>query len=537
MKEDPFHLKYKYIKKLGSGGCGEVFLAENIKLGSIWAIKEIAKDRGTTISGYIEPRILKCLNHPALPRICDVYEDESRIYIVEDYIEGNSMKQELAANGKFDEDTVIDWGIQLCSVLDYLHGRKPNPVIYGDMKPENIIVTKEGFIKLIDFGVSSILAEETIVPEGTEQKSNTHFIGTRGYAAPEQFAGRGISQQSDIYSLGITLLQLLTGIDPNKAINIIQQGSYCEYISQGMFKILQKCINPDPAMRFKGAGYLMNELRNYSRQNNSSAEDLKNSILASSNSANLSKITAITGSPGTGVSTITAAMAEYAARGPDMSCIIDLSISGTLDKSLLGKGIESTGDLLKVTSNLYYIKLGNHDEGKDIGELIINKWLGELQRGFSNIFIDAEPSLLRYVSKYSNQIFIVSDMNPYNTVRNLKLLQLDEITSDLIPRIHFIFNKFYKEGLKPQNILHAALLKKDGSCGLEELVAYAKVSDVPYDERIYIKWVYSFFGEPVRFSSLSGSCFGKAISGMVSSITGSKKRKASLSFGCSKGNV
>lgn len=537
MKEDSFHLKYNYIRKLGSGGCGEVFLAENIKLGSIWAIKEIAKDRGTAISGYIEPEILKCLNHPALPRICDVYEDESRIYIVEDYIEGTSMKQELAANGKFDENTVIDWGIQLCSVLDYLHGRKPNPVIYGDMKPDNIILTKEGFVKLIDFGVSSIMAEETAIPKGTEQKFNTHFIGTRGYAAPEQFAGSGINQQSDIYSLGITLLQLLTGIDPIKSINIIQQGSYREYLSPGMFKLLEKCINPDPAMRFRGAGYLMNELRNYSRQSNLSTENLKGSMLGFSNTATLSKITAITGSPGTGISTITAAMAEYAARGPDMSCIIDLSISGTLEKSLLGKSDESTGDLLKVTSNLYYIKLSNKDESKDFWELIINKWLSELKRDFSNIFIDAEPSLFKYVGKYSNQIFIVSDMNPYNTIRNFKLLQLDEITSDLIPRIHFIFNKFYREGLKPQNILHAALLKKDVSHGLEELIAYAKVSDVPYDERIYLKWVYSFFGEPVRFSNLSGSSFGKAMSGMVSSIIGPKRRKALLFSSPSKLNV
>ena len=157
MQDNSFYSKYKYIRVLGHGGCGEVFLAESITLGNLWAVKEIIKGSKTSISGYIEPEILKRLNHPALPRICDVYEDETKIYIVEDYLEGICLKQELDIKKKFDEQTVIDWAIQLCSVLEYLHCQKPNPIIYGDMKPHNIILTKEGFVKLIDFGVSALV--------------------------------------------------------------------------------------------------------------------------------------------------------------------------------------------------------------------------------------------------------------------------------------------------------------------------------------------------------------------------------------------
>lgn len=526
MKEKSFHLKYKYIRKLGSGGCGEVYLAENIKLGSLWAVKEIVKGRKTAISGYMEPDILKRLNHPAMPRICDVYEDETRIYIIEDYIEGNSMKQELDIKGKFGEDTVIDWGIQLCSVLEYLHSQKPNPVIYGDMKPHNIILTKEGFVKLIDFGVSEIITEDA-----DSQEAHTSFIGTKGYAAPEQFSGSVISQRSDIYSLGITLIQLLTGIDPLKSINIIQDGNYREYLSQEMFEIFQKCINPNPSMRFGSAVCLMNELRKYSLQSYRNTGDLNVSETDMKNSFNLSKIIAVTGRSGTGISTITAAMAEYAARGPTMACIVDLSITGNLEKCLFGKNNTSKKDLLKVNSNLYYINLGDLTGSNNSEELLFNKRLSELQSCFRYIFIDAEPTLLKYVRQYSNHIFIVSDMNPFNSANIGQLLQTEGIESDFISRAHFIFNKFYKGELIPQNILQVMLLNKDVSQELEELIAYVKVSEVPYDERVYFKSAYSFFGAPMRLKSLSDSDFGKAISNIVSNTILFSKRKHTIFSG------
>ena len=156
-----------------------VYLGENIKLGTLWAIKEIKKTNDRKIDFYVEPNILKKLSHPALPRIFDIIESDEFLYIIVDYIEGDSLDKALINEGKFDEKTVLGWTRQICDVLLYLHNLKPNPVIYRDMKPANIILTKEGCIKLIDFGIAREFKSDS--------DSDTVYIGTRGYAAPEQY--------------------------------------------------------------------------------------------------------------------------------------------------------------------------------------------------------------------------------------------------------------------------------------------------------------------------------------------------------------
>ena len=522
MQDNSFYLKYKYIKLLGHGGCGDVFLAKNVTLGNLWAVKEITKGEKTSISGYIEPEILKRLNHPALPRICDVYEDETKIYIVEDYLDGVCLKQELDIKGNFDEQTVIDWAIQLCSVLQYLHCQKPNPIIYGDMKPHNIILTKEGFVKLIDFGVSNF------ANASSKASCDTAFIGTKGYAAPEQFFGNGISRASDIYSLGITLIQLATGIDPIKATSIIQNEKYAEHLSEGLFDLLRKCIHPNPELRYQTAGILMTELRQYSLRNDVGN---KNSINNVNKSINITKIIAITGARGTGISTITAAMAEYIARGPTSVCIVDLSLSGRLKKSLLGRPEKSrltdkslSNTAIKINSNLYYIKLNHLIEEIPSDRLLLHKQLAQLQDSFSYIFIDVDLTSIKFIEQYLNHIFIVSDMSPFNAVDIGQWLNVEGMSTKCISRTAFIINKYYKGELRSLNILQSMLLIGDTSQQLEELIAISKAFEVPYDQKVYLKWMYSFFGETLRFKTLFKDCFGKAISNIISNTISSKKR-------------
>lgn len=520
MQDNSFYSKYKYIRTLGHGGCGEVFLAQNITLGNLWAVKEIVKGENASISGYIEPEILKRLNHPALPRICDVYEDETKFYIVEDYLEGICLKQELDTKGKFDEQTVIDWAIQLCSVLEYLHNQKPNPIIYGDMKPHNIILTKEGFIKLIDFGVSTIVTEAT-----GEYTSDTAFIGTKGYAAPEQFIGNGISCASDIYSLGITLIQLITGIDPLKAISVFQNEKYAEYLSPGLFELLRKCIHPNLALRYQTVGILMKELRQYSLR---SSLDNENNAGNHKKSINITKIIAITGSRGTGVSTMTAAMAEHMARGPTSVCIVDLSHTGRLEKSLaFSKEKSDSTKLIKIKSNLYYINLNKIIETIHSDDLPLHKQLGQLQDSFSYIFIDVDITLIKFIEQYLYHIFIVSDMNPFNLVGIGQLLKAEEIIISCIARTTFIINKYYKGELSSRNILQGMILEVDAPQQLQELLVYAKAFEVPYDQAVYIKWMYSFFGELLGFKNLTNNRFERSISNIVSSTISPKKRKNS----------
>lgn len=533
MQYNYFFSKYKYIRPLGHGGCGDVFLAENIALGNLWAVKEIVKSSKTSISGYIEPEILKRLNHPALPRICDVHEDETKIYIVEDYIEGVCLKEELNKKGKFEEQIVIDWGIQLCSVLEYLHCQKPNPIIYGDMKPHNIILTKEGFVKLIDFGVSTLVSNEN-------EPSNicdTAFIGTVGYAAPEQFAGCGMSRASDIYSLGITLIQLITGLDPIKQKTMFQNERYGQGLSQYIFGKLRKCVNPNPELRYQTAEILMKELRQCSLHNEIGDLD---TIKGYKKPMNFAKLIAITGARGTGVSTITVAMAEYMARGPTSVCIVDLSSATRLEKSLFGGHEVSPSSryekdlyhknekpdsctLIKITSNLSYINLNYLADKINSDELLFHKDLAQLQYNFSYLFIDVDITLLKFLEQYLNHTFIVSDMNPFNLLDLGQQLQEDGMLEKFISTTSFIINKYYKGELSSQSILQSILLGGESTQSLQDLIINTKSFEVLYDQKVYLKWMYSFFGEPLKFKNLQKDSFGQAIQNITLSTITQKK--------------
>nr|WP_076719182.1 protein kinase [Clostridium pasteurianum] len=143
-----FDEKYKIIKQIGKGGMSIVYLAENIRLGTKWAIKVARKDMGEKVDLLAEPNILKNLKHEALPRIIDIISNDNRIYIVEDYIEGTPLNVELKNQEKFSEKIVVEWAKQICNVLEYLHKQKPNPIIYRDMKPSNIILSKISTLSL-----------------------------------------------------------------------------------------------------------------------------------------------------------------------------------------------------------------------------------------------------------------------------------------------------------------------------------------------------------------------------------------------------
>lgn len=152
--------KYRLVRRLGRGGSSEVYLAEDVHLHKLWALKRVKKEQECLTRQYLkEAELMKRWNHPFLPRIVDVYEEEAFICIVMDYVEGETLKSLLQKRGVFSERQVLSWAKQLTSVLSYLHGQNP-PVIYRDMKPENVMVTQEGFIKLIDFGVSRQFAKE-----------------------------------------------------------------------------------------------------------------------------------------------------------------------------------------------------------------------------------------------------------------------------------------------------------------------------------------------------------------------------------------
>lgn len=207
------HNRYKITGVLGGGGMGTVYQARDLNFGEVTklvAIKEmqtIANDnalRQSMLKTFRrEANLLAMLSHPAIPKIFDFFDISDRAYLVMEYINGSDLELLLSKTKELPIDKLIDWAIDLCDVLDYLHSQKPDPIVFRDMKPSNVMIDNLGRVRLIDFGIAKAFISGV---------KNT-MIGTEGYSAPEQYKG-DVSPQSDIYSLGATLHQLLTRKDP-----------------------------------------------------------------------------------------------------------------------------------------------------------------------------------------------------------------------------------------------------------------------------------------------------------------------------------
>ncbi len=250
---DFFNERYIIEGILGKGGMGTVYLARNINTDTYWAIKEIDLRSDKRINLAAEPNLLKKLDHPALPRLFDIIEQDGFLYMISDFIDGVSLDKKLVEEGRFDEEIVVDWGIQLCKALDYLHSIRPNPIIYRDLKPSNIILTGKGKLKLIDFGTAREYKPQS--------DADTVYIGTRGYAAPEQFGTGQTSAVSDIYSLGITLHHLLTGKSPVEAPYKLRPIRYYnQQLSAELEAIISKCTNEAMEDRYQSVPELMKDL-------------------------------------------------------------------------------------------------------------------------------------------------------------------------------------------------------------------------------------------------------------------------------------
>lgn len=260
--------KYRYLQTLGKGGMSQVFLVEDRTIGKRWAMKRISKDQDGVWEQFMkEAYLMKGWSHPYLPRIAQVYEDDQYIYLVMDYIEGCNLKEWMKKEGWVSEKQLLVWAKQLAEVLGYLHKQDP-PVIYRDMKPENIMITREGFICLIDFGISRNYRKG--------KKEDTGCLGTRGYAAPEQYGGRGQSdQRTDLFSLGVVLYEMVTGKNlQDPPYEILPSYSWKNKVSKEFQDIILKCTRTDPEKRYQSAGELYRALeslesKRYFRQSSS----------------------------------------------------------------------------------------------------------------------------------------------------------------------------------------------------------------------------------------------------------------------------
>jgi len=248
-----FNDTYEIKSIIGKGGMSTVYLAEHKRLHTRWAVKEVRKQQGTRFDFLAESNILKRLQHPMLPRIVDIFEDRDCIYIVEDFVEGITLDGLLKQQKKVDEPQGLQWLRDLCSVLTYLHGQRPHPIIYRDMKPSNIMLQPDGSLKLIDFGIAREYKQES--------NADTTYIGTKGYAAPEQFGKAQTDARTDIYSLGVTMYHLLTGKSPYEPpYQFVPVRQLVPELSHGIEYILNKCVQSEPADRYQTVDELVDDL-------------------------------------------------------------------------------------------------------------------------------------------------------------------------------------------------------------------------------------------------------------------------------------
>ena len=208
------HNRYRVQDILGVGGMGAVYLARDLNFAEVTrlcAVKEMSnfaanvEMRETLFRNFQrEANILATLNHPAIPEIYDYFNDEERVYLVLEYINGKNLETILYSTDKYlPVEQVREWAIEICDVLSYLHGHDPEPIVFRDMKPANVMIDQFRKVRLIDFGIAKTFA-------GDQRHT---MIGTEGYSPPEQYRGEA-SPQGDIYALGATLHHLLSRRDP-----------------------------------------------------------------------------------------------------------------------------------------------------------------------------------------------------------------------------------------------------------------------------------------------------------------------------------
>jgi len=213
---DTLGSRYEILRFLSKGGMGAVYLARDKRFSNVnklVAVKEMISAVRDSVTSRIsletferEANMLASLSHPAIPKVFDYFHQERRAYLIIEYIEGTDLESLLAEiDFALPQEKVVNWGVQACEVLSFLHNHKPSSVVFRDMKPANIMLKDDGRIVLIDFGIAKLFQAGK---RGT-------MIGTEGYSPPEQY--RGIAEpRGDVYALGATLHHLLTRRDPRK---------------------------------------------------------------------------------------------------------------------------------------------------------------------------------------------------------------------------------------------------------------------------------------------------------------------------------
>lgn len=262
--------RYLIQEVIGSGGMGSVYRARDMHFPNVprlVAVKEMINTspdplvRQTIVQNFErEANILATLNHPSIPKIYDYFSFENRSYLILEYIHGKDLEAIINETpGFLPEEQVLHWAIQLCDVLAYLHNHKPDPIIFRDMKPSNIMINLSGDVVLVDFGIARTFQ---VGQKGT-------MIGTEGYSPPEQYRGEA-TPLADIYALGATLHHALTRRDPRLEPPFSFSERPIRKINPSVSPELEAVINTaleyEPAKRYQSAEAMKEALLNVARK-------------------------------------------------------------------------------------------------------------------------------------------------------------------------------------------------------------------------------------------------------------------------------
>lgn len=242
--------RYRIEGMLGCGGSGSVHLCTHLKLNMPCAVKIINKDKNFFMDAKNEAFMLRDLRHDKIPKVFDILEDEENIYIVREYCEGQNLRESLNSKGPLSYEDIIKVAEQVADVLNYFHAKNP-PVIYRDLKPDNIIINRALQIKLIDFGISRIF--------DANKEDDTRYIGSQKYAAPEQFGLHQSTVQTDIYSFGLLLYFLYTAEDYMDVEAPEKWAKFSGSSGRKLKKAISKAISSSPKDRHKDVFSLMGD--------------------------------------------------------------------------------------------------------------------------------------------------------------------------------------------------------------------------------------------------------------------------------------